>query len=42
MEEQVINVKQLRELKNKQEYEVWDERLGAWVDIHHSTYMIKG
>jgi len=42
MEEKVITVKDLRNLKNKQEYEVWDERLGAWVDINHSTYMIKG
>ena len=42
MEEKVITVKDLRNLNNKHEYEVWDERLGAWVDINDSTYMIKG
>lgn len=42
MEEQVISVKDLRTLKNKQDYEVWDERLGAWVNIQDSTYLIKG
>jgi DNA polymerase elongation subunit (family B) len=40
--EEVITVKELRTLKNKEDYEVWDERLGLWVDINHSTYVIKG
>jgi DNA polymerase elongation subunit (family B) len=42
MEENVISVRDLRTLKNKQDYEVWDERLGAWVNIQDSTYLIKG
>jgi DNA polymerase elongation subunit (family B) len=42
MEEQVITVKELRSLKNKQDYEVWDERLNSWVNIQDSTYLIKG
>ncbi len=42
MEEQVISVRDLRVLHNKHEFEVWDERLGGWVDIQHSTYLVKG
>lgn len=42
MEEKVITVKELREIRNKEEYEVWDERLNAWVDINSSTYVVKG
>lgn len=40
--EEIISVKELRLLNNKQEYEVWDDRLGGWVDISKSTYMIRG
>jgi DNA polymerase elongation subunit (family B) len=42
VEEQVISVRDLRVLHNKHEFEVWDERLGGWVDIQHSTYLVKG
>lgn len=42
MEEQVVTVKALRDLPNKEAYEVWDERLGGWVDVQHSTFMMKG
>ena len=42
MEEKIITVGELRTLKNKQNFEVWDERLDKWVDIEHSTYMVKG
>jgi len=41
-EEKIITVKDLRSLQNKQNFEVWDDRLGGWVDIEHSTYMVKG
>ena len=42
MEEKIITVRELRTLQNKQNFEVWDERLDKWVDIEHSTYMVKG
>lgn len=42
MEEQVISVRELRNLKNSQEYEVWDERFESWVNIQDSTYLVKG
>jgi len=42
VEEKIITVGELRTLQNKQNFEVWDERLDKWVDIEHSTYMVKG
>lgn len=42
MEHTTVTVKQLREMKNKEEYEVFDPRLNAWVDVKKSTLLEKG
>jgi len=37
-----ITVKELRNLKNVEQYEVWDETTSKWVDAKNSDYMYTG
>lgn len=42
MEEKTITIGDLKKIKNKDQYEVWDEERQAWTDINSSCYLYSG